>query len=158
MPLTTLDDLVPTIDAARHQGRRIGLANGVFELLHVGHARYLHAAAAACDVLVVAVNSDASARRLKPPPRPVVPAAERAELVAALRAVDWVVVFDEPDVGRIVTALRPDLHFKGTDYTPASVPERAAVEAHGGRVAIVGDPKDHAVTDLFARVAAASRP
>lgn len=136
----------------RAEGRTVALANGAFDLLHVGHLRYLQGAKALADVLVVAVNSDASVRGLKGEGRPVVPEAERAELVAALACVDHVLVFDTPDVVPVIEALRPDLHVKGTDYTAETVPERAAVEAYGGRVAIAGDPKDHSTTDLLGRL------
>jgi rfaE bifunctional protein nucleotidyltransferase chain/domain len=138
--------------AARAEGRTIALANGVFDLLHVGHVRYLQAAAQEADVLVVAVNDDASVRALKGEGRPILPAADRAELVAALRCVDVVVVFPETTVGPILEALRPDVHCKGTDYTVDTVPEREIVRAYGGRTAIVGDPKDHSTRDLLARI------
>jgi rfaE bifunctional protein nucleotidyltransferase chain/domain len=142
---------------ARRGGEVVVLANGIFDLLHVGHLRYLEAAAALGDRLLVAVNSDASAGRLKGPGRPIVPEAERAELVAGLRAVDGVVVFDEDTAENVVRAVRPDIQAKGTDYAAAQVPERRAVEALGGRVEIVGDPKGHATRDLIARVLAAHR-
>jgi len=136
----------------RGAGRRIVLANGVFDLLHVGHLRYLTAARALGDVLFVGVNGDAAVRRLKGPGRPLMPAAERAELLAALRPVDHVVVFEEDTADRLVMLLRPDVHAKGTDYTAASVPEAASVKAAGGRVEIVGDPKDHGTRDLIAEI------
>lgn len=136
-------------DAQRGMGRRIVLANGCFDLLHVGHVRYLAAARALGDVLVVGINSDASARRLKGEGRPLMSAAERAELLAAMAAVDAVVVFEEDTVARLVGLLRPDVQAKGTDYTESTVPERAAVLAVGGRVAIAGDPKDHSTRDLI---------
>ena len=136
----------------RGEGKRIVLANGVFDLLHVGHVRYLTAARALGDVLFVGVNGDAAVRRLKGPGRPLMPAAERIELLAALRPVDHVVVFDEDTADRLVSLVRPAVHAKGTDYTDASVPEAASVRAAGGRVAIVGDPKDHATRDLIARI------
>ncbi len=136
------------VAALRKEGKRVALANGVFDLLHVGHVRYLEGARALADALVVAVNSDASTRANKGPGRPVVPERERAELVAALSCTSWVVLFDEPDVRRVIRALRPEVHVKGTDYTPESVPERAEVEAYGGRVAIAGDPKNHSTTAL----------
>jgi rfaE bifunctional protein nucleotidyltransferase chain/domain len=140
------------IEAARAAGRSIVLANGAFDLLHVGHVRYLEAAKALGDVLVVAINSDASVRASKGPGRPVVPQAERAELVAALRCVDHVLIFDEPDVRAVIRALKPHVHAKGTDYTVETVPERAEVEAHGGRVAICGDPKDHSTSSLVGKL------
>jgi rfaE bifunctional protein nucleotidyltransferase chain/domain len=137
----------------RAAGRTIAFANGCFDLLHVGHVRYLEAAAAEADVLVVGVNDDASVAALKGTGRPILPAAHRAELVAALRAVDLVVIFPEPTVAPLLEALRPDVHCKGTDYTVDSVPERETVRAYGGRTAIVGDPKDHSTRDLLARIA-----
>jgi rfaE bifunctional protein nucleotidyltransferase chain/domain len=136
-------------DAARAAGRRVVLANGCFDLLHVGHVRYLAEARALGDLLIVGVNGDAAVRRLKGPGRPLMPAAERAELVASLRAVDHVVVFDDDTADRLVALLRPAVHAKGTDYTAELVPERAAVLAAGGRVAIVGDPKAHSTRDLI---------
>jgi rfaE bifunctional protein nucleotidyltransferase chain/domain len=147
------DALAGAVADARAQGRTVALANGCFDLLHVGHIRYLEAAAAEADVLVVAINDDQSVRHLKGPGRPILPAADRAELVAALRVVDYVVVFHEPTVGPLLEALRPDVHCKGTDYTVESVPERALVKAYGGRTAIVGDPKDHSTRDLLTRIA-----
>jgi rfaE bifunctional protein nucleotidyltransferase chain/domain len=150
----TLDEARAWREAERAAGRRIAFANGVFDLLHVGHVRYLQGARSLADALVVAVNSDASTRAYKGPGRPVVPERERAELVAALACVDAVVLFDEPDVTRLLLALRPELHVKGTDYTPETVPERAVVESYGGRVAIAGDPKDHSTTDTLGRLAA----
>lgn len=140
------------IDEDRRAGRTVGFANGVFDLLHVGHVRYLEGAKALVDRLVVAVNSDASVRGLKGEGRPILPEAARAELVAALRAVDYVIIFSEPTVARLLQLLKPDVHCKGTDYTVDSVPERAIVQAYGGRTAIVGDPKDHSTRDLVARL------
>jgi D-glycero-beta-D-manno-heptose 1-phosphate adenylyltransferase len=148
-PVLGIEEATRWADAQRQKGRRIVLANGVFDLLHVGHVRYLEAARALGDVLVVALNSDASVRRLKGQGRPLMSAAERAELIGALRHVDAVVVFEEDTVDGLVGALRPDVQAKGTDYTEASVPERAAVLAAGGRVAIAGDPKDHSTRDLI---------
>jgi rfaE bifunctional protein nucleotidyltransferase chain/domain len=146
-------DLVARVAAERAAGRTIAFANGAFDLLHVGHVRYLQAAAAEADVLVVAVNDDASVRALKGPGRPIMADADRAELVAALRGVKYVTIFPEPTVGPLLDALRPDVHCKGTDYTVDSVPERAIVQAYGGRTAIVGDPKDHSTRNLLARIA-----
>lgn len=150
----TLAQAVSAREAARAAGRACAVANGAFDLLHVGHARYLQAAKALVPdgLLVVGVNSDASVRLSKGPRRPVVPEAERLELVAALGCVDLVVLFGEQDAGALLSALRPDLHVKGTDYTAQSVPERALVERLGGRTAIAGDPKDHSTTDLLARI------
>src|SRR4051812_29733524 len=149
-------ELIEAIRADRAAGRTIALANGCFDLLHVGHLRYLQGAAAEADRLVVAVNDDESVRGLKGPDRPVMPGSDRAELVAALRGVDYVVLFSGPTVGPLIEALRPDVHCKGTDYTADSVPERDIVRAYGGRVAIVGDPKDHSTHDLLGRIASSN--
>ena len=136
----------------RHSGERIVLANGCFDLLHVGHIRYLRGAKALGGKLVVAMNSDESVSRLKGAGRPLMPAAERAEIVAAMTDVDAVVLFNEPDVRDLIRVIRPDVQAKGTDYTRESVPERDEVLAYGGRVEIVGDPKDHSTTDFLARL------
>jgi rfaE bifunctional protein nucleotidyltransferase chain/domain len=133
-------------------GPSLVLANGVFDLFHVGHLRYLVAAAQEGDELLVAINSDASTRAYKGPTRPIVPEAERAEIVAALSCVDWVLIFDEPNVVPILEALKPEVHAKGTDYTTETVPERHVVEGYGGRVAICGDPKDHSTTELLGKL------
>jgi rfaE bifunctional protein nucleotidyltransferase chain/domain len=133
----------------RRVGERVTLANGCFDLLHVGHVRYLHAARKLGGKLVVAVNDDASVRALKGEGRPVMPAAERAEILAALADVDAVVIFPENDVRAIIREIRPDFHAKGTDYTVETVPERDEVEACGGRVVIVGDPKNHSVSAII---------
>ena len=146
-------DLIDRTARARAQGRTIAFANGCFDLLHVGHVRYLEAAAQEADLLVVAVNDDESARRLKGEGRPILAGSDRAELVAALRCVDYVTLFSESTVEALLEAIRPDVHCKGTDYTVESVPERAIVAAYGGRTAIVGDPKDHSTRDLLARIA-----
>jgi len=143
------DAVASWVDDERRAGRTIAFANGVFDLLHVGHVRYLEGARREADVLVVAVNDDATVRALKGPDRPVLPAVDRAELVAALRCADAVVVFPEPTVTPLLELLRPDVHCKGTDYTVDSVPERDTVRAYGGRTAIVGDPKDHSTRDLL---------
>jgi rfaE bifunctional protein nucleotidyltransferase chain/domain len=145
------EELVVRIEADRGDGLTIAFANGCFDLLHVGHVRYIQAAAAEADRLIVAVNDDRTAGA-KGPGRPIMPAADRAELVAALRGVDYVVIFPEPTVAPLLTLLRPDVHCKGTDYTVDSVPESETVRAYGGRVAIVGDPKDHSTRDLLARI------
>jgi D-glycero-beta-D-manno-heptose 1-phosphate adenylyltransferase len=147
------DALVDRIARLRAEGRTVAFANGCFDLLHVGHIRYLEAAAAEADVLVVAVNDDESVSGLKGAGRPILAATHRAELVAALRAVDFVTIFREPTVTPLLEALRPDVHCKGTDYTVDTVPERETVRAYGGRTAIVGDPKDHSTRDLLARIA-----
>jgi len=146
------EQLVEAIRRERASGRSIAFANGCFDVLHVGHVRYLHGAAAEADRLVVAVNDDRSVRDLKGPGRPILTAADRAELVAALRGVDFVVVFGDNTVERLLLAIKPDVHCKGTDYTVDSVPERAVVARYGGRTAIVGDPKSHSTRDLIARL------
>jgi rfaE bifunctional protein nucleotidyltransferase chain/domain len=145
------ETLVGLVDGDRRAGLTIAFANGCFDLLHVGHVRYVQAAANEADRLVVAVNDDTMAGR-KGPGRPLLPAADRAELVAALRGVDYVVVFSEPTVEALLMMLKPDVHCKGTDYTIDTVPERETVRAYGGRIAIVGDPKDHSTRDLVARI------
>jgi rfaE bifunctional protein nucleotidyltransferase chain/domain len=150
-------ELLAQVADARRAGRTIAFANGCFDLLHVGHVRYLGAAAQEADLLIVAINDDPSVRALKGEGRPILSATDRAELVAALRFVDYVVVFPEPTVGPLLEAIRPDVHCKGTDYTLDSVPERDVVRAYGGRIAIVGDPKDHSTRDLLARIAESSR-
>ena len=155
--IVSLDTLLALAAEHRSAGRTIALANGVFDLLHVGHLRYLQGAAEQADVLVVAVNSDAVVRQLKGPGRPIVAEAERAELVDALRGVDLVVLFEDLTVGPLLEALRPDVHCKGTDYTVDTVPERAVVQAYGGRTAIVGDAKDHSTRDIVATIAATPR-
>jgi D-glycero-beta-D-manno-heptose 1-phosphate adenylyltransferase len=149
----TREALVDILRADRAAGRSIALANGCFDVLHVGHIRYLEGAKAEADRLVVAINDDRSVRALKGPGRPVLSAADRAELVGALRSVDYVVVFPEPDVNELLRVLKPDVHCKGTDYTVDTVPERETVRAYGGRTAIVGDPKDHSTRDIIARIA-----
>jgi len=141
-------------DKARAAGRRVVLANGCFDLLHVGHVRYLEDARALGDLLIVGVNGDDAVRRLKGPGRPLMPAVERAEMLAALRAVDHVVVFEDDTADRLVALLRPAVHAKGTDYTAESVPERASVLAAGGRVAIAGDAKQHSTRDVIAEILA----
>lgn len=146
------EQLVERVREERAAGRTIAFANGCFDILHVGHIRYLESAALEGDVLVVALNDDDSVRRLKGEGRPILPAADRAELLAALRSVDYVVIFSESTVGPLLTALRPDVHCKGTDYTVDSVPEREIVRGYGGRTAIVGDPKDHSTRELLARI------
>jgi len=148
----TLEEIAARVAEARRRGRTVAFANGCFDLLHVGHVRYLQGARAEAEVLVVGVNGDASVRRLKGEGRPVMPEDERALLVAALRAVDHVLVFHEDDVSRVLLTLRPDVHCKGTDYTEETVPERDVVRSFGGRVAIVGDPKDHDTRALLDRL------
>lgn len=136
----------------RREGRSVALANGVFDLLHVGHVRYLQGAKALADRLIVAVNSDASTRALKGPGRPVIPDDERCELIEALACTDLIVCFDEPDVRTVLRAIRPDVHVKGTDYTPETIPERDEVASWGGRVAVAGDPKDHSTSALMKKL------
>ena len=147
------EELVGIVERERREGRTMAFANGCFDLLHVGHVRYLQGAAQEADRLIVAVNDDSMAGG-KGPGRPILPAADRAELVAALRGVDYVIIFPEPTVTPLLQLLRPDVHCKGTDYTADTVPERDTVRAYGGRVAIVGDPKDHSTRDLLARLRA----
>lgn len=147
------EELLEEAAARRRQGETFAFANGHFDLLHVGHLRYLQAAAAEADRLVVGINDDASVARLKGSGRPVVPSEERAELLAALDPVDYVVVFEGDTPGPLLAALRPEVHCKGPDYgTPEEVPEYEIVRAYGGRTALVGDPKDHATSDLIERV------
>ena len=149
--IVSRERLADLVRADRQAGRTIALANGCFDLLHAGHIRYLQAASREADRLIVAVNDDAVASR-KGPDRPILSAPERAELVAALRGVDYVVIFPEPTVAPLLNLLKPDVHCKGTDYTSESVPERDTVLGYGGRIAIVGDPKDHSTRDLLARI------
>ncbi len=147
--LLSRPDLAHRVSEWRKNGDRITLANGCFDFLHVGHIRYLHAAKQLGGRLIVAINSDASVRGLKGEGRPLMPDTERAEILSALEPVDAVVIFDEPDVRALIRELRPDFQAKGTDYTADSVPEREEVIACGGRVAIVGDPKDHSATSFI---------
>jgi rfaE bifunctional protein nucleotidyltransferase chain/domain len=141
--------LIARVAIARRGGARVVLANGCFDILHVGHVRYLEGARALGDLLVVGINSDEQVRALKGEGRPLVPERERAELLAALRAVDYVTIFPEPNVEALLRAVRPDIHAKGTDYTEETVPERDVVLSLGGRVAIVGDPKHHSTTEML---------
>ncbi len=144
--------LVERIAEARANGSTIVLANGCFDVLHAGHVRYLQGARALGDVLVVGINSDAQVARLKGEGRPVLPGRERAEIVASLEAVSLVTIFEEPTVTELLLALKPDIHAKGTDYTEDSVPERDVVRSFGGKVRIVGDPKDHSTSELISRI------
>lgn len=148
-PIFDRNGLVAKISAERRLGKMIVLANGCFDLFHVGHVRYLAGARELGDFLVVGINSDEQVRALKGANRPFMPAIERAEIVAAFRFVDCITVFEEPTVEELIRAIRPDIHAKGTDYTVETVPEREIVRECGGRVAIVGDPKDHSSTDLI---------
>ena len=151
--ILTVPELRERIAELKAQGKKVAFANGHFDLLHVGHLRYLRDARAEGDALVVALNDDASVASLKGPGRPVVPAAERAELLAALEPVDFVVVFQGDSPASLLADLQPDVHCKGTDYgSPERVPEYETVRAYGGRTALVGDPKDHATSDLIAKV------
>lgn len=152
--IRSLEQLAAEVAARQSSGQSVVLANGVFDLFHVGHVRYLSGARREGDFLIVAVNGDESARRHKGPGRPFLPAPERAEILAALECVDRVVIFEEPDVERVLLALRPDVHAKGTDYTLDNVPEREVTSSYGGRTAIVGDPKDHSSTDLLRNILA----
>jgi D-glycero-beta-D-manno-heptose 1-phosphate adenylyltransferase len=144
--------LLEAAAARRAAGCKIVFANGAFDLLHAGHVRYLEGARGEGDWLAVGVNSDRSVRRAKGPPRPIVPEAERIEIVAALECVNAAILFDEDSPASLLAELRPDVHAKGTDYTADSVPEKRVVTAYGGRTAIVGDPKGHATTDLIERI------
>jgi rfaE bifunctional protein nucleotidyltransferase chain/domain len=152
LKLIDLGALVAKLAGPRAAGKTVVLTNGAFDLLHVGHIRYLQAAKQLGDILVVAINDDDSVRRLKGAQRPVFPLAERMELVAALRGVDFVVSFAEDDVRQVIGVLKPDVHAKGTDYTRETVPERDAVLSYGGRVEICGDPKDHSTTSVLSRL------
>lgn len=145
----SLESLQPVIAEFQRNGKTVIFANGCFDLLHVGHVRYLEAASRLGDVLVVGLNSDRSVRLLKGPPRPLMPENERAEMLAAFACVDYVVVFEETTVEKILLSLKPDVHCKGTDYTEETVPEREIVRSYGGRIAIVGDPKGHSTRDLI---------
>ena len=150
--LVTLERALKLREEARRQDKSVVFTNGCFDLLHVGHIRYLVGAADEGDILFVALNSDRSVRTLKGDGRPVFPAEERAEIISALECVDAVLIFDDPSVDRLLRQLRPDVHAKGTDYAPETVPERETVKAYGGRTAIVGDPKDHSSAGLLERL------
>jgi rfaE bifunctional protein nucleotidyltransferase chain/domain len=148
----SLEEVQHVAERYRAQGKRLVLANGCFDLLHVGHVRYLEGAKRLGDVLLVGLNSDASVSRLKGAGRPLMTQAERAEIIAALGCVDYVAIFDEDTVDGLVASIRPEIHAKGTDYTPDSVPERESVSASGGSVAIVGDPKTHSTRELISKI------
>jgi rfaE bifunctional protein nucleotidyltransferase chain/domain len=150
--IISLPELVSVVAREREQGRTIALANGCFDLLHAGHIRYLQGAAREADGLVVAINDDESVRQLKGEGRPILPAPARAEIVDAIRGVSFVVVFSGRTVAPVIDAIHPDVHCKGTDYTVDSVPEREVVRSYGGRIAIVGDPKDHSTRELVSRI------
>lgn len=151
--IATLEALKEVCAEARCAKKKVAFANGCFDLLHVGHTRYLQGARAEGDVLIVGINADASVRKLKGENRPLQSEQDRALLVAALHVVDWVVIFPEDTVENLLQTLKPDIHCKGTDYTEETVPERDIVKSYGGRVAIVGDPKDHDTSTLLARLA-----
>ena len=152
-PILSLSELVRLTSAERAAGVKIILANGCFDLIHAGHIRYLAGAKELGGFLVVGLNSDSQVRELKGADRPFISERERAEIVASIRFVDAVTIFEQPTVDDLIDALRPDFHAKGTDYTVDTVPERERVRAYGGQVAIVGDPKDHSSTDLIGRIA-----
>jgi rfaE bifunctional protein nucleotidyltransferase chain/domain len=146
------EELIREVASAREAGARIVLANGCFDVLHVGHVRYLAGAKQLGDILVVGINADEQVTIQKGAGRPVLPANERAEIVAALESVNYVTIFNEPTVEQLLLALQPDVHAKGTDYTTETVPERDVVRSYGGQVAIVGDPKDHSTSEIIARL------
>jgi rfaE bifunctional protein nucleotidyltransferase chain/domain len=147
-----LEQLIERIKTARANGARIVMANGCFDVLHVGHIRYLEAAKALGDILIVAINADEQARLLKGKDRPILPEDQRAEIVSSLEAVDLVTIFAEPTVKELLLALKPDIHAKGTDYTEETVPERDVVRSFGGQVAIVGDPKNHSSSEMIGKI------
>jgi len=150
--ILTVDEILSTLSPLRERGGKVAFANGLFDLLHVGHLRYLSAARREGNALVVGINSDRSARELKGSDRPLVPQDERAELVAGFACVDYVTIFDELTVEPLLRALRPDVHCKGTDYTADTVPEKGIAAELGIRIAIVGDPKGHATRDMIGRI------
>lgn len=151
-PILERNRLIARASIERRAGAKIVLANGCFDLFHVGHVRYLAGAKELANILVVGINSDEQVRKLKGEKRPLMPENERAEIISALKFVDYVTIFHEPTVTELIRALRPDFHAKGTDYTPDSVPEREIVKEYGGRVAIVGDPKDHSSTSFLEKL------
>ena len=151
-PILAEDELLHTLGHERADGKTIAFANGCFDVLHVGHIRYLQDAALQADILVVGVNGDESVHALKGEGRPVMNALERAELIAAIRGVSYVTIFPDLSPIRLISLIRPNVHCKGTDYTPETVPEAEVVKAYGGRVAIVGDPKDHSTTELLKKL------
>ncbi|HEU5460499.1 MAG TPA: adenylyltransferase/cytidyltransferase family protein [Pyrinomonadaceae bacterium] len=146
------EELKKRVAAAKAEGARIVFANGCFDVLHVGHVRYLAGARELGDVLIVGINSDEQVAIQKGAGRPLLPARERAEIVAALESVTYVTIFNEPTVEELLLMLKPDVHAKGTDYTADTVPERDVVRSYGGQVAIVGDPKDHSTSEIIARL------
>src|SRR6185369_4762496 len=152
MNILSRQELIERVTAAREAGAKIVFANGCFDVLHVGHVRYLAGARELGDILIVGINSDEQVAIQKGPGRPVLPAMERAEIVAALESVTYVTIFEEPTVEQLLLTLKPDVHAKGTDYTTDSVPERDVVRSYGGQVAIVGDPKDHSTSAIIAKL------
>ncbi|MBI3599383.1 MAG: D-glycero-beta-D-manno-heptose 1-phosphate adenylyltransferase [Nitrospinae bacterium] len=150
--LKDIDELKTIVEKARKRGKKIVFANGCFDILHVGHVRYLTEAKGLGDILIVAINSDSSARRLKGDGRPVTQENERAEIITALECTDYVTLFDEPDVSKLLLTLKPDIHAKGTDYTEDTVPEVKTVRSYGGRVAITGDKKERSSTEIIKKV------
>lgn len=156
-PIFPREKLIERVAVKRRGGAKIVLANGCFDLFHVGHVRYLAGAKELGDILIVGINSDRQVRKLKGENRPFMPERERAEMISALRFVDYVTIFDEPTVEELIRAVRPDFHAKGTDYTAETVPEREIVKEYGGQTAIVGDPKDHSSTELIKKVAGVRR-
>ncbi len=150
--LLTLETLQKVVEELKSQGKTIVFANGCFDILHVGHIRYLKSARDLGDVLIVGLNSDISVKRIKGKQRPVTPLKERAEILSQLPFVDFIVVFDEPTADNVLATLKPHIHAKGTDYTEESVPERQTVLSYGGKIAIVGDPKDHSVREILRRI------
>ena len=148
-PVLERNRLIARVSIERRKGARIVLANGCFDLFHVGHIRYLAGAKALGDVLIVGINSDKQVRQLKGENRPFMPEQERAEIISALKFVDYVTIFDEPTVTELIRAVRPDFHAKGTDYTTETVPEREIVREYGGKTAIVGDPKEHSSSEFL---------
>jgi D-glycero-beta-D-manno-heptose 1-phosphate adenylyltransferase len=152
MTILDREELIERVAAAREAGAKIVFANGCFDVLHVGHVRYLAGARQLGDILIVGINSDQQVALQKGAGRPVLPASERAEIVAALESVSYVTIFDEPTVEELLLALKPDVHAKGTDYTTDTVPERDVVRSYGGQVAIVGDPKDHSTSAIITRL------
>ena len=151
-PIVTESELTQIVADAHRDGKRVAFANGCFDILHVGHIRYLQGAADVADVLIVGVNSDRSVHELKGEGRPVMPERERAEMISAIRGVSYVTVFDEKSPARILGTVKPDFQCKGTDYTPDSVPEAEVVRSYGGEVVIVGDPKDHSTSDVLRKL------
>ena len=151
-PIVSEEELLAAVTRERAEGKTIAFANGIFDLLHVGHVRYLQAAAKEADVLVVGVNSDASTKMLKGEGRPLMSENERAEIVSSIRGVGYVTVFHDKSAARLIGLVKPDVHCKGTDYTPDAVPEGQIVLSYGGRIAIVGDPKDHSTTEILGRL------